>query len=194
MTTDTTVSMGQEIRDIVGAVSKAVGLPAKDVETGIKNALRYTPHDATLEDRYDILHDIAVALLETRPTTGAYASGVARNTVGKWTERFFYRNHDSLDVDTDNPEMDAWYKDMLVGSIEFEARSCGDMDGQRLWDRLPGERIVRVVVTAEGKEETKVTYTGLKGIVQKRLRGARLSAAERQSLARHRKALTGILW
>jgi len=164
--------MTMQIRETVAALSKATGVKADKLEIGVKNALRYVSHKATLEDRFDVLQEIALQLLSTKLPDGAYASGVARNTVGKWNERFFYRSHESLDRDSGDVDADQSYKDMLIGSIEFEARSCGNMDGQRLWDRLPGD---------------------MQKLIAKRLRGARLSDAERKALERHRKAQTGLL-
>jgi len=176
--------MGAQIRETVDALSRVTGLKARDLETGIKNALRYVSHKATPEDRYDVLHEIALALLSTKLPDGAYASGVARNTVGLWNQRFFYRDHERLDRDSGDADADNAYKDRLIGAVEFEARSCGNMDGQRLWDTLPGERV---------ETKTGYAYTGLKGILQKRLRGARLSGAERIALMRYRQANTGLL-
>jgi len=161
------------VAETADTLSPVLGIPKADLETALANAVRLVPHKATMEDRQDVLQELAATLYSVRPPNGAYATGVCRHVVHNWADRWHIRQHTSWEglSGDDHPNGD-WYRDQLLGMVEFEAKACGDLDGQALWSRLPDD---------------------MRRILIKRLRGVRLSGAERTSLCRHRKALTGIL-
>jgi len=165
---------GESIEETVEALSPVLGIAKNDLRTALRTALRHISRDATLEDRYDVVQLLAVKLLEMRPPNGQYATVAGRNTVRHWNARFRIRQHYSLDhTTTDTP--DDTYKDVLLGIVEFEAETVARMDarrdGRKLWKSLPPT---------------------MKLIVVKRMRGVRLSGAEKVTLHRYRKAMIGV--
>jgi len=165
---------GESIEETVNALSPVLGIAKNDLRTALRTALRHVAHKATMEDRYDVVQLLAVKLLEMRPPSGRYATVACRNTVRHWNARFIIRQHFSLDDNTsDTP--DETYRDVLLGIVEFEADTVARMDakrdGRKLWKSLPAT---------------------MKQIVVKRMRGARLSGAEKVMLHRYRKSMIGV--
>lgn len=166
-----------QVSETASALSPVLGIPKADLETALRVGMRHVPHDANEDDRFDVLQGVAAHLLEVRPPSGGSATGYARNWVRNWTRGYHYRNHDSLEllsgghVEDESMEDANWYRDQLVGSIEFASHSDDRIDAQRIWNQLPG---------------------AIKPIILKRMQGKRLSGAERVALMRARKQLVGI--
>jgi len=166
---------GESIEETVKALSPVLGIAKNDLRTALRTALRHVAHKATMEDRYDVVQLLAVKLLEMRPPSGRYATVACRNTVRHWNARFIIRQHYSLDYDDTKDTPDETYRDVLLGIVEFEADTVARMDaqhdGRKLWRSLPAT---------------------MKQIVVKRMRGARLSGAEKVMLHRYRKSMIGV--
>jgi len=171
-----------QITETVACLSPVLGIPQKHLEIALKVALRHISSQATLDDRYDIVQALAIKLLDIRPPSGGFATVASRNFVRDWNKAFMRRQHLSLDLMLDTEEPDNGeahhsreYLQIVTGKVEFEANLVAKMDGKngarKLWQSLNPR---------------------LRQIVVKRLRGVRLSAAERKALQRYRDTMTGV--
>jgi hypothetical protein len=113
------------------------------------------------QEREDMFQELALVLLEAQVENVKLAYAIARCDWQDWWRRFKVRSNyivASLE--------DVVYKDdeayqlgeLIVGEADFEARIVGEIDGQRLWQSLPGH---------------------VKKIVKKRLLGKSLTGGER---------------
>ena len=168
-------------RDIAKMLVKA--MPVEDdsfkdkVEEYI-NTLRALPREAKValksayifsrkvpkEEKEDLFQDLALAILKAKTGDERLAYAIARCDWRNWWGKFRIRQHYSLDsVVEDNEGNQVALSELLIGECEFEIKINGELDGQRIWDKLPGF---------------------IKSIIQTRLMGKALNNTERSTLSR----------
>jgi hypothetical protein len=127
------------------------------------------------QEREDMFQELALVLLEAQVENVKLAYAIARCDWQDWWRRYTVKSHyivASLE--------DVVYKDdeayqlgeLIVGEADCETRIIGKVDGQRLWQSLPGQ---------------------IKEIVQKRLLGKALNACERKRLSRFAQSHSSLL-
>jgi len=116
------------------------------------------------EEREDLFQELALALLKHKTKDDKLAYAIARCDWKNWWQKYKIRQHYSLDMVTDSDNGDpVTLGETLVGEVEFERKMDGKLDGQRIWQKLPGN---------------------IKAIVNKRLIGKALNNTERSQLNR----------
>jgi len=132
-----------------------------------KNALRAAyifSRKAPSEEREDLFQDLILNLLKAKASDEKLAYAIARCDWKSWWDKYQIRQHYSLDsVVEDEDGNEITLAETIVGECEWEAKMDGELDGQRIWDRLPD--IIKPIVT-------------------KRLLGRALSNTERSKLNR----------
>ena len=162
------------IRDTAGALSPVLGIPREHLQIAMATGLRHVVHDASLDDRLDLIQTMGVRLLATRSADGSYATVVCKNLVRDWNTAWHYREHYSIDAilateATESPSRT--YLDVIHGRVEFEAQLVSSMDARSLWQSLPA---------------------AVRGCLSRRIQGIPLSKVEQKRLERFRHNLTGV--
>jgi len=168
-------------RDIAKMLVKAMPIELDDFSGKVENyikALRGMPREAKValksayifsrkvprEEREDLFQDIALAILKAKTGDERLAYAIARCDWRNWWGKFRIRQHYSLDTIIDDGEGNqVTLSELIVGECEFELKMDGELDGQRLWDRLP---------------------EFIKPIIQSRLMGKALNNTDRSTLSR----------
>jgi len=127
-----------------------------------------------LQDREDLLQDIAANLLDTQPTQGRMIYGVIKVTTLRFLRQknTAWKRYSSLDAtvlgsqDNEDPKT---LVDFLVAEVEYEDRIQEDVDRRRLLRKFP-DRIICLVGKIQG--------------------GLKLSKAERVAMAMVSKGIT----
>ncbi len=153
-----------EYRDIAKMLASA--LPVKDEEFSLKveehietirkmpieskNALKVAfifSRKVPREEREDLFQDIALAVFTAKAKDEKLAYTIARFDWLNWWKKYTIRQHTSLDsvMQSDNGDGQT-LGELLVGEVEFENKLNGEMDGARLWDKIP-EHIKPIIET-----------------------------------------------
>lgn len=104
------------------------------------------------EEREDLFQDLALAILKTKTGDERLAYAIARCDWRNWWSKFRIRQHYSLDQVIDHDDgSPITLGEMIVGECEFELKIDGDLDGQRIWDRLPSNIKPLILKRLEGK-------------------------------------------
>lgn len=119
------------------------------------------------EEREDMLQELVIGILESKTEDEKLAYAIARRDWQNWWQKYMTRQHffgGSLNATvTDEDGNEVQLAELIVGEAEFENRMDGKLDAERIFSKLP-----------------KL----IKPIINKRLAGYPLTAAERQSLSR----------
>ncbi len=150
-----------QIDDTARALSSRLGIAAKP----LCQTLAYWVARVPEAERVDWLQTMAVKLLESKPATNALAFVVAKCDTMSWWRAFKLRQHFSLDTARESDDDNAkTMLDSLCAVAQYEAMIESDDNARALWRALA---------------------PNIQAIVSKRLNGARLSCAERQTLCRY---------
>ncbi|MDO8751442.1 MAG: hypothetical protein Q7K03_09920 [Dehalococcoidia bacterium] len=174
-------SINAEILETASVLSQVFRIDAGHLASAIKASLRHIIFEASLEDRKDVLQELAAHLLAHPPPSGAYATVMCRNRVLDWNRSFMRARHFSLQekvATACDGEVDGDFEDtylaLLMGTLEFAAEVEAQVDAARqvraIWDQVPPH---------------------LRAIVGKRVVGMRLTKAEQSVLRRYRLRLAG---
>jgi hypothetical protein len=157
------MSLRNDIKDHAQALSRRLGID----QAAMEKILTYWTIRYPGQERQDGLQSLTLALLETLPGTPGLAFAVCRGRNVDWWRAYSYRNHYSLDwapnYDDSTGETIA---EMIGGVVQFERQIDGLIDGQHLWDKLPGR---------------------IQEIIRARLLGKRIKGADRTYLHRFAK-------
>ncbi len=150
-----------QIDDTARALSHRLGLEVKP----LCQTLAYWVARVPEAERVDWLQSMAIKLLESKPATNALAFVVAKCDTMSWWRAFKLRQHFSLDTARESDDDEAkTMLDSLCAVAQYEAMIESDDSARQLWRALSPQ---------------------IQAIVSKRLNGARLSSAERQTLCRY---------
>ena len=155
--------MRSDIKDHAQVLSRRLGVDQAALEKILAFWIVRYPN----QEREDGLQSLTLALLENLPGTPGLAFAVCRGRNVDWWRAYSYRDHYSLD-------RALFYEDgsgvslaeAMAGVVEWEFKIDGLIDGQRLWDKLPGR---------------------IQEIIRQRLLGQRLKGADRTYLHRFAK-------
>ena len=157
------MSLRTEIKDNAGALSRRLGVD----QSALEKILAFWVVRYPSQEREDGLQTMALALLENLPGTPGLAFAVCRGRNLDWWKAYSYRQHFSLDWAPDyDDSTGVTLAEAMAGVVEWEKKVDGDMDGQKLWDKLPAR---------------------IQEIVRQRLLGKRLAGADRTYLHRFAK-------
>ena len=152
-----------DFRDKVESYINTIKAMPKEAKIALKSAYIFS-HKVPREEREDLFQDIALAVLKTKTRDERLAYAVARCDWRNWWSKFRIRQHYSLDSVVDDGEGNGVaLSELIVGEYEFELKMDGELDAQRIWDRLPGN---------------------IKPIILTRLLGKALNNTERSTLSR----------
>ena len=157
------MGLRNDIRDHAGALSRRLGVDQPSLEKILAFWIVRYPS----QEREDGLQSMTLALLENLPGTPGLAFAVCRGRNLDWWKAYSYRNHYSLDWAPDYDDSSGvTLAEAMAGVVEWEFKVDGLIDGQRLWDKLPGR---------------------IQEIIRQRLLGQRLKGADRTYLHRFAK-------
>ena len=151
---------GQDYADKVNEYLGIIKAMPKEAKVALKSAYIFS-RKVPREEREDIFQELALAVLKAKVTDERLAYAIARCDWKNWWAKYKIRQHYSLDSVVDSNQ--ATLGELLVGETEFELKVDGELDAQRIWDRLPG---------------------GIKYLVDRRLQGYRLNKLDRECLER----------
>jgi hypothetical protein len=145
---------GREFGDKVEQYLDVIkGMPAVS-KVALKSAYIFS-RKVPREEREDLFQDIALAILEAKTKDERLAYAIARCDWQNWWGKYKIRQHQSLDsIIEDDEGNPVTLGELIVGEVEFERKVDGELDAQRIWDKLPED---------------------IKPIVEKRLMGKPLS-------------------
>lgn len=133
-----------------------------------KNALKIAyvfSRKVPRQEREDFFQDLALTLFKANTNQERLAYTIARFDWLNWWKKYRIRQHTSLDSIIESDTGDGiTLGELLIGSVEFETKLNGDMDGERLWNKLPDT---------------------IKPIIANRLSGKALTSSERNKLNRY---------
>ncbi|GEM_PF-3431063 len=175
-------SINTEILETASVLSPVLGIDAGHLASAIKASFRHIIFEASLEDRKDVLQELAAHLLAHPPPSGAYATVMCRNRVFEWNRSFMRARHFSFQEKVAvacHGELDRDFEDTylatLMGTLEFAAEVEAQVDAARqvsaIWGQVPPH---------------------LRAIIGKRVLGVRLTKAEQSTLNRFRLRLAGM--
>jgi hypothetical protein len=158
-------------QDAYGEHVRAITQAIKSLPIGARLALKSAyifSSKVPREDREDMFQELALAVLTVGTDSEKFAYTIARQDWRNWWAKYYTRSNyygGSLNetvTDSDNNEVEL--VQLLSGTIEYERKYDGDIDGQSIYRQLPAT---------------------IRPIVDKRLVGMALNAAERQALSRY---------
>lgn len=150
---------GRKVEEYLEAI-KAMPVEAK---TALKVAYIFS-HKVPREEREDMFQDLALACFKAKVKDEKLAYAIARCDWLDWWSKYKIRQHTSLDSVVEDSEGNATtLAELLVGEMEFETKMDGQLDGERIWDKLPAD---------------------IKPLVAKRLMGKALTVTERKRMSR----------
>jgi len=152
---------GEEFRAKVEEYLKSIKAMSQSSKLALKSAYIFS-RKVPREEREDLFQELALAVLKTQATDERLAYTVARCDWLNWWKAYKIRSHYSLDsVVEDHEGHQVPFGELLVGEVEFERKLNGDMDGAKLYERLPD---------------------WVKRLVDKRLLGGTIRGGDRQLL------------
>jgi hypothetical protein len=135
------------------AAIKAMPMTAK---VALKSAYIFS-RKAPREEREDLFQELTLAVLKAKTKDERLAYAIARCDWQNFWGKYKIRQHYSLDTVIDDEEGNpTTMAELIVGEAEFERKIDGELDAQRIWDRLPED---------------------IKPLIQKRLLGQPLTVA-----------------
>ncbi|MDD2730826.1 MAG: hypothetical protein PHW33_01735 [Candidatus Portnoybacteria bacterium] len=171
---------GEDFKEHVESYLEAINKLPADTRRALKYAFifsRKAPH----QEREDLYQELAIKLLELRPSDDKLAYAVARCDWKDWWKAFKLRSNynwesierlgdaeDGQDYGQEAIDRQVYHSALLDGQIEIERKT----DAKILWNLLPKQ---------------------IQAIVNKRLEGHALTGAERVAMCRYMKAHSGIL-
>ena len=157
------MGLRNEIKENAQVLSRRLGVD----QAALEKILAFWVVRYPNAEREDGLQTMALALLENLPGTPGLAFAVCRGRNLDWWKSNSYRNHYSLDWSPDYDDSSGvTLAEAMAGVVEWEFKIDGLIDGQRLWDKLPGR---------------------IQEIIRQRLLGQRLKGADRTYLHRFAK-------
>jgi len=154
---------GTQFTDKVNEYLKVIKAMPREHKAALKAAYIFS-RKVPREEREDLFQELALTLLKAKTKEDRLAYAIARCDWRNWWQKYKIRQHYSLDTVIDQGDGDPiTLGETLIGEIEFEHKMDGKIDGDRLWQKLPGN---------------------IKAIVSKRLIGKALNNTERSQLNR----------
>jgi len=161
---------GDDFASKVNDYLKVIKAMTSEAKTALKTAYVFSSK-APREEREDLFQELTLALLKARTKDSKLAYAMARCDWQNWWSKYKIRQHYSLDLVLDEHNDQSTEEgrnriakrlsEMVIGKVEIENRLDGDMDGERLFNKLPAH---------------------IKPLVNKRLIGKTLNKAERNQL------------
>lgn len=151
----------------VQAITKAIKSLPISARLALKSAYIFSAK-VPREDREDMFQELALAVLTVGTDSEKFAYTIARQDWRNWWSKYYTRQNyygGSLNetvTDSDNNEVEL--VQLLAGTIEYDRKYDGDIDGQAIYRQLP---------------------ENIRPIIDKRLIGTALNASERQALSRY---------
>jgi len=154
---------GEAFRDKVESYLTAIKAMPQEAKNALKVAFIFS-RKCPREEREDLFQDLALACLKAKAKDEKLCYAIARCDWRDWWSKYRIRQHTSLDSVVEDSEGNATtLAELLVGEAEFETKMNGELDGERLWDKLPAD---------------------IKPLVSKRLIGKALTGSERVKMSR----------
>jgi len=153
---------GQEFGIKVNEYVETIKAMTPENKTALKVAYIFS-RKVPREERQDLFQDIAVTLLEAKNKDEKLSYAIARCDWKNWWSKYTIRQHYSLDSEGNSVTL----AELLVGEVECENRLNGELEAQRMFDKLPDK---------------------IKPLIDKRLIGYALNNSERNILNRYVKA------
>ena len=188
-------------RDIAKMLVKAMPIEAGDFSLKVEEyleAIKAMPMAAKVavrsayifsrkvprEDREDLFQELTLAVLKAKTNDERLAYAIARCDWQNWWQKYRIRQHYSLDTVTEDDDGNpVTLAELLVGETEFELKVDGELDAQRIWDKLPEDIKPLIMKRMMGKPLTVARH----GRGRPKTDTA-LSNSERQRLNRYIKA------
>ena len=157
---------GDAYTELVDTITETIKNLPVEARIALKTAYVFAKK-VPREDREDMFQELALAVLTVDTKQERFAYAIARQDWRDWWKRYNTRQHycgGSLNeciTDSDGEEREQIQ--LIAGAVEFERKMDGKLDAERIWNTIPDN---------------------VKPVINKRLLGVALDAAERQRLSR----------
>lgn len=128
---------GQDFADKVNEYLDAIKAMPKEAKIALRSAYIFS-RKVPREEREDMFQELCLAVLQVKTKNEKFGYAIARCDWKNWWQKFKIRSHYSLDSVVNEDGNAATFGELLVGEAEFERKMDGKIDGEALYQQLPG--------------------------------------------------------